>query len=223
MALHASEDTERRGGCSRTIPRRCQVFRSAGLNLPQNAELEQLVPQSKRSTTAFVSPESLRRTCTGSGRRGSARNSRGHIPINAGVSCPIASTSASHPAAALASLPSGSRPRMSVSRPSSSSVVKPCTSDQARAMSAACSSDQRLLRNSFMTSGANRAGEASERCVGRLAQSGPGHVEPFGAEHQTRTCRDGPAHRRHSLWLAPTPFPAERCRMAPAATMAVLN
>ena len=33
--------------------------------------------------------------------------------------------------------PSGNRRRMSVRRPSSSSVVKPCTSDQARAMAAA--------------------------------------------------------------------------------------
>ena len=40
-----------------------------------------------------------------------------------------------------ASVPLGSRRTMSVRRPSSSSIVKPWTSDQARAMAAACSSD----------------------------------------------------------------------------------
>jgi hypothetical protein len=40
-----------------------------------------------------------------------------------------------------ASVPFGSRRRMSVRRPSSSNMVKPWTKDQARAMAAACSSD----------------------------------------------------------------------------------
>src|ERR1700730_1404670 len=44
-----------------------------------------------------------------------------------------------------ASVPFGSRHRMSESRLSSSSMVKPCTSDQARAIAAACSSDSASL------------------------------------------------------------------------------
>ncbi len=38
-----------------------------------------------------------------------------------------------------------------------------------------------------------------------------------------RTCRDGPAHRRHRPWPAPSPAPPACRRRRPAAAMAALN
>ena len=81
-------------------------------------------------------------------------------------------------------LPLGSRFRMSLSRPSSSSVVKPWTSDQARAIAAAVFQRQRLVGHLLLTADADRAGQASERRTGGLVQRGPRHIEPLGAEHQ---------------------------------------
>src|SRR6267378_469744 len=49
--LHANETGVSRSRCSRTIPRRCQVFRVIALNLPQIANVEDAsrVPQRKKA------------------------------------------------------------------------------------------------------------------------------------------------------------------------------
>ena len=97
------------------------------------------------------------------------------------------SSAAWHPASWSTPVPSGSRCRMSFSRPSSSSVVKPCTSDHARAIAAAWSSDSAssaLAGELFVAAGADRVRQAFEGGGRRLVQRRPRHVEPLGAEHQ---------------------------------------
>ena len=108
------------------------------------------------------------------------------------------------------------------SRPSSSSMVKPCTSDQARAIAAACSSDS--ASSAICSWRLAPIAPASPRTrLGGLVQRRPRHIEPLGAEHQ-------PVHAgmrlrigdiglgpRHRL-LAPARLPA-----APAAAIAALN
>lgn len=60
-----------------------------------------------------------------------------HVPIDQGPgSFPVMGAVSIASSRRSAVAPSGSRPRMSERRPSSSSVVKPCTIDQARAIAA---------------------------------------------------------------------------------------
>ena len=63
-------------------------------------------------------------------------------------------------------------------------MVKPWTSDQARAIVGRLLERQRLLRNLLLAAGADRAGKSRERGIGGLVQRRPRHIETLGAEHQ---------------------------------------
>ena len=69
-------------------------------------------------------------------------------------------------------------------RPSSNSVVKPCTIDHASVIAPACCSVSVLCGDLLVALGADRAGEPGERGVGSLTQRRPRHVQTLGAEHQ---------------------------------------
>ncbi len=119
-------------------------------------------------------------------------------------------------------VPLGSRRKMSDMRSSSSSMVKPCTIDQARTIAPACSSDSASASIcSWRLAPIARAKPANE-ALAACVQRRPRHVEPLGAEHQ-------PVHAgmrlrigdiglcaRHRLFAA-------ACRQALAAIIAALN
>jgi len=103
-------------------------------------------------------------------------------------------------------VPAGERLSTSLSRPSSTSMVKPCTSDQARAIAAAWSSVSASseicscrLAPMALASPANDASAAScsEAWNNPAARCGT----------SARTCRDGPWHSRHRRAPVPAPLP----------------
>ena len=102
-------------------------------------------------------------------------------------------------------VPSGSRRKMSDRRPSSSSMVKPWTIDQARAIAPACSSDSESAWRYVRAGWRRPRWQARQMRPRRLRAATAATCRAARCGTSARTCRDAPAHRRHRLWRWPAP------------------
>jgi len=103
-------------------------------------------------------------------------------------------------------VPAGNRCRISERLPSSSSMVKPCTSDQLRAMKAACPATAIPWRS--VPAGSRQPSRRGLRTRLRRLHAAPAANDRAArcCGTSARTCRDAPAQRRHRLLRSRSPF-----------------